>query len=229
MTIPFDCDLGPRAEHVYVDDYVMEMRKNLDEASQWVKRNSQKAEEYIRQRTNRGRHLRELNSGEWIYIKEPVVPTRRCKKFYVPWKGPYLVIERKGLVNYLIEKEAGKREVYHIDRLKLCTNKEKPVPGEELKYGENLESVPMAREMKQRVDLYSEEDEDDDEEQGCNSTAEESVYSGTRMTVQREEGLENEEPAMLPRRSQRIRRAPERYTPDPSSDDEDGSDGSREY
>ena len=228
LTIPFDCDLGPRAEHVYVDDYVMEMRKNLDEASQWVKRKSQKAEEYIRQRTNRGRHLRELNSGEWIYIKEPVVPTGRCKKFYVPWKGPYLVIERKGLVNYLIVKEAGKREVYHIDRLKLLTNKEKPVPGEELDHGENLESVPMAREMKQRVDLYSEEDEDD-VEQGCDWRAEEIVDSGTRMTVQREEGLKNEEPAMLPRRSQRIRRAPERYTPDPSSDDEDGSDGSREY
>lgn len=73
----------------------------------------------IAKRINKGRRQRNLLVGDLVYIKTSA-PFGKCRKFSVPCKGPFRVVEKLSPVNYKIEIATGKYDIMHIDRLKFC-------------------------------------------------------------------------------------------------------------
>ncbi|XP_066907612.1 uncharacterized protein [Halyomorpha halys] len=118
LTLPFECDLQPRA-NIGHHDFLEELTTRLNEAYLFALRTSRRLEEQNARRINQGRRLRELKAGDLVYIKN-ITPLGKCRKFAIPWNGPFRVIERLSPVNYKIERAPGKYDVMHIDRLKFC-------------------------------------------------------------------------------------------------------------
>ena len=85
--------------------------------------------------------------GDYVRLHSPAMKPGQTKKFYLPWKGPYKVLEVIDDVVYRIENCAtGKLQVVHMNRLKPSGS-----PGSEL---EVSDFVPLPEAT---VDFYHDE------------------------------------------------------------------------
>ena len=73
-----------------------------------------------------------------VYLYNPAMKPGRSRKFYRPWAGPFKVTKRISELNYEIIDQKGKKQVVHINRLKIAENPElwKPITKQK---SENLE------------------------------------------------------------------------------------------
>ncbi|CAK8692642.1 unnamed protein product [Clavelina lepadiformis] len=63
-------------------------------------------------------HGKEISVGDRVLLDNPAVPVDRCRKFHLPYKGPYKVAKKVGQVNYQVEDDHGKKQTVHYNRLK---------------------------------------------------------------------------------------------------------------
>ena len=63
----------------------------------------------------------EFGVGTWVWVYNPRRYTGRCPKWQRLYTGPYLVVQRLGMVNLVVQKSRrSKRFVTHVDKLKRC-------------------------------------------------------------------------------------------------------------
>jgi len=65
---------------------------------------------------------RVLKPGDKVLVLSP----RPKNKLEFIWKGPAIVLERKGHVNYRIQFDSGTERIYHINMLKVFISRESP-------------------------------------------------------------------------------------------------------
>ena len=59
-----------------------------------------------------------------VYLYNPAMKPGRSRKFYRPWAGPFKITKRISELNYEIIHQKGKKQVVHINRLKIADNPE---------------------------------------------------------------------------------------------------------
>jgi len=63
----------------------------------------------------------EFTVGTWVWLYSPRRYTGRCPKWQKLYSGPYLVVQRLGPVNLILQRSArAKRFITHVDKLKRC-------------------------------------------------------------------------------------------------------------
>ena len=61
-------------------------------------------------------------TGNFVWLLKPQVPTSQSRKLYCPWNGPHLVLARLSNITYRIPSLRGhpRTQTVHFDRLKPC-------------------------------------------------------------------------------------------------------------
>jgi len=69
---------------------------------------------------DRGRHILSFQEGDTVLVFKP--RSNSASKLRLPWKGPFVVLERYSDLNYLVQRMGGERKadrlLVHISRLK---------------------------------------------------------------------------------------------------------------
>lgn len=99
------------------DDYVMQLRHNLQTAFQLAKRNLEQTKEQRKERYDRTAQNKTFDVGEEVQLLNETARQGRSKKFGPQWLGPYHVLEKIGDVNYKI-KMGRTTKVVHGNKLK---------------------------------------------------------------------------------------------------------------
>ena len=125
--LPTDALLGqtPAIQWSSYDEYVEQLLKNTRQAFENVRESVQKACRANQARRNDKARLRQLSVGDQVLLFHPQIKPGESKKLSSPWKSGYRIIDKFGQVNYYIEHEKSqKRQLVHIDRLKLRHSRE---------------------------------------------------------------------------------------------------------
>ncbi|KAG5873048.1 hypothetical protein JTB14_010531 [Gonioctena quinquepunctata] len=208
-----------------------------------VYKNTEKAKEKRNKRFNRKTEEKVFALGELVYLKDMATRLGTSKKLVRTWIGPYRVIEKEGPVTYRIKKVGTRQEqVIHVNRLKPYYGEVKGKLPEEIWTGwKNTQEKSLKEKMgdedeerlkerirrknrrKKQLETESENEEGEDPEwnpavipQGIlirreeeENDSEEDELEGGADNESEEEFLE--EPML--RRSTRIRKPPDRYSP----------------
>ena len=114
--------------------YAHQLREGLKEAYALVRNHCELEHQLQKAIYDRKVHGKPFSIGNMVWLFSPAVPSGRCKKFHHPWKGPFIVVEKKGSSTYKIkDRNGGKFQIVHFDRLKPCMktsalNDELPAP-----------------------------------------------------------------------------------------------------
>ena len=57
-------------------------------------------------------HGKEISVGDRVLLNNPAIPVDRCRKFHLPYKGPYKVVRKVGQVNYQVNDHEKKQTVH---------------------------------------------------------------------------------------------------------------------
>jgi hypothetical protein len=117
---------------------------------EWMKRAGRETHEFVRQHL-KGALIRQKRSydkkscirtfepGDLVYRE--YLPQKNEHKFAYPWKGPYIVEEKVGDVNYKIKlPNKGPSVVVHVDQLKSCLIRHLPEQSDAVSSEEEGES-----------------------------------------------------------------------------------------
>jgi transposase InsO family protein len=116
--------LSPEAERVDEAGRLRRLQSALRLANKKVQERITTAHARNKRYYDRTAERRELSEGDVVYLYDPAVKPRRCKKFVNFWRGPCRVVRRTNKPNYLIEDASGKESVVHINRLKIAKDPE---------------------------------------------------------------------------------------------------------
>ena len=114
--------------------YAHQLQEGLKEAYALVRNHCESEHQLQKAIYDRKVHGKPFSIGNIVWLFSPAVPSGRCKKFHHPWKGPFIVVEKKGSSTYKIkDRNGGKFQIVHFDRLKPCMktsalNDELPAP-----------------------------------------------------------------------------------------------------
>ena len=115
------------------NEYAANLRSRLCASYDHVRKNlgtgHKRQKEFYDQRV----HGEPYKEGDLVWLRSPVVPRGKSKKFHHPWTGPFKVIKCLSEVTYRIQSVSGRRRriIVHFDRLKRChpgTRLEVPEP-----------------------------------------------------------------------------------------------------
>ena len=67
---------------------------------------------------------RKFEVEELVYLYNPAMKPGCSRKFYRPWAGPFKITKIISDLNYKIIDQKGKKQVVHINRLKIVDNSE---------------------------------------------------------------------------------------------------------
>lgn len=93
--------------------YVMDLREKLEDIMVIATQNLKTSQNRYKKYFDKGSRQRCFEEGDEVLI---LLPTD-ANKLLMQWRGPYKVLERKGLNNYRIEIK-GKSKTYHVNMLK---------------------------------------------------------------------------------------------------------------
>lgn len=104
--------------------YVFELRNRLEEtfkiAHEELERTAEKYAHYY----NAGQRERSMKPGDKVLL---LIPTE-ANKLTMPWKGPFTVVEKRGVVDYLVDLGSS-RKLFHINLLKKYEPREEETEG----------------------------------------------------------------------------------------------------
>jgi hypothetical protein len=113
-------DQDPEVKTMY--QYVLDIRNRIEETCQLAQREIAKTHLKNERRMNKHAKLRELIPGDKVLVISP----KPQNKLEFIWKGPAVVVERKGVVSYKIRFDSGTERIYHINMLKKFISREEP-------------------------------------------------------------------------------------------------------
>ena len=113
-----------------------------------------------RKRRSKKAKSRSFHVGDIVYLYNPARKPGKCFKFHKFWTGPFQVTAKLSELNYEIVSMSHRKQVVHINRMKLAYDKEIWKP----KLGPEVNSKPATRPNKrarQRVTQPVESEEDE--------------------------------------------------------------------
>ena len=125
--------------------FVLQVRDRLETSRAIVEENARiaqkKQKEYYDQRARQV----ELKSGDKVLLMLP----SSTKKFVAQWQGPYRITKRVGRVNYEIEipDKGGRRQVFHVNHLKIFNERESETCNTVIEDGEDMEHYQWGEEQ----------------------------------------------------------------------------------
>jgi len=114
-------DQDPEVKTTY--QYVLDIRNRIEETCQLAQREIAKTHLENGKRFNKHAYLRQLKPGGKVLV----ISQKPQNKLEFIWKGPTVVLERKGLVSYKININSGTERIYHINMLKKFISQDEPV------------------------------------------------------------------------------------------------------
>lgn len=101
-----------------VEDYVRELRKNLEFTHDFARLNIGKSTEYQKRHYDCNAKLQKYSAGQCVWLHDPTRHKGVCSKLLNKWKGPYLVTKVLDDIVCLVKRSKSmKPKAYHIDRL----------------------------------------------------------------------------------------------------------------
>ena len=183
-------------------EYAHHLRERLHQAYRLVREHAsaqQRRQKYLCDRRAGGLPF---NVGDRVWLHCPAVPRGRSYKFHQPWQGPFVVLKALSDVTYRIQREGTprRRVVVHYDRLKPYQGQDVTVSPERCERSDTVvpsrpptPPIPLAAEPRRTEEEHTAEETSDEEDEPVSSP--------------------EQNPPL--RRSQRIRRPPDRYSPGP--------------
>ena len=113
-------DQDPEIKTTY--QYVLDIRNRIEETCQLAQKEIAKTHVRNEKRFNKHAKLRELVPGDKVLVISP----KPQNKLEFIWKGPAIVLERRGVVSYKIKFDSGTERIYHINMLKKYISREDP-------------------------------------------------------------------------------------------------------
>ena len=111
---PFSAPLQSKAEHqIYLDQFKAKMRKIYQIALETTNKQVQQYKDCY----DVGLSERQLEVGQKVWVYKPHRKVGVCPKLQSKWEKNYRVRERLSDVLYRVQKDAGKTEIIHIQRL----------------------------------------------------------------------------------------------------------------
>ena len=118
---PIDLATQPTPPGFLVEDYV-------DEVERSIRYSHQLARECLRAQTNRRKKYYDLKvnaksyqRNDWVWYYFPRRYTGKSPKWQRQFTGPFLVVEKLGPVNYIIQRSSKADPIIvHVDKLKSC-------------------------------------------------------------------------------------------------------------
>ena len=105
-------------------EYVEWVKNAMAYAYATVQQNVQKSAERQARNYNVTAKLRTFKAGQWVWV---FYPPKLRDKFGRGWVGPYLVIQKLGTVDYLVQKEPGSKPItVHLDHIKEYSHDDVP-------------------------------------------------------------------------------------------------------
>ena len=103
-----------------VDNFVYQRQKAFQRAFELVRNNLNKNQLRRNALYNKKVHGPTYEEGQKVLLHNPAVPVGKTKKFFSPWRGPYIILKCLNEVTYKIQEISTKKElVVHYDRLKV--------------------------------------------------------------------------------------------------------------
>ena len=110
----------PDTSRLNVDDFVDAMQERMHYAAQLVRENLNTQSVRNKRYYDMKFHKHQFQQGDWVYLFVPRRRPGKCIKWDRLHHGPYLVIDRIGPVNSIIQRsDKADPIVTHIDKLKL--------------------------------------------------------------------------------------------------------------
>ena len=186
-------------------EYAHKLRERLHQAYHFVREHAgaqQRRQKYLCDRRAGGLPF---NIGDRVWLHCPAVPRGRSCKFHQPWQGPFVVLKTLSDVTYRIQREGTprRRVVVHYDRLKPYQGRDDNLSTES---HERPDTVVPNRPA--TPPLAAEPRSTEEEEHTASETSDEDELISS-------DELSSPEQVPPLRRSQRIRRPPDRYSPEP--------------
>ena len=181
-------DQDPEVKTTY--QYVLDIRNRIEETCQLAQKEIAKTRVKTERRFDIHAKLRELVPGDKVLV----VSQEPQNKLEFVWKGPAVVLERKGVARYKIKFDSGTERIYHINMLKKYISQEEPGKLGEIDKEQAQEDEDMNDEDEKEIDeleisaavmglIETSEDECDDEvlckDETCNM---ESYHIGQTKT-----------------------------------------------
>src|SRR5215469_5071133 len=151
--------------------HVMNMREKVRECLRIAGKKQEKAKAKQKRLYDRGCHMSNIHVGDRVLL---LLPTS-TNKLFAACKGPFTVVSRRNVVDYIVRHDDGKEKTYHINMLKKYFVRDEQV--EEKKRSEDIKVANVAMAIK------NEEEELDllhyDYREGCSSLKD--VQLGTSL------------------------------------------------
>ena len=103
-------------------EHVEEERKVVHER---VHENVMNSQRRMEKNYNRGTKDSEIDSGDWVWLRNEA----RQHSFSPMFRGPWLVIERRGVNLQLADSEGAKTQLMHLNRCKKASSQTIPYSG----------------------------------------------------------------------------------------------------
>ena len=104
---------GKEAHQEYLDQLKLKMKTIMEVARENIKKNvNQYKENY-----DVGLKDRKLLVGQHVWVYKPQRKVGLCPKLYGKWEKDYIIREKLDDVLYRVQKDKGKSEIIHIQRL----------------------------------------------------------------------------------------------------------------
>ena len=96
--------------------YIEWLRASTKQAFHETQKHMKCSAERQKRNYDKNTHLRKFSVGDWVWV---LYPSELQKKFGTGWKGPSLIIQKLGTVNYVVQtSEYSRRITVHVDHLK---------------------------------------------------------------------------------------------------------------
>jgi len=113
---PEDIAMGAKGDA----EKMPEVLKRLGEARELAKKNIEWAQAKQREQYNQQREAQEFGIGQLVLVSVPAVKKGRVRKLTSKWRGPYIVLGRRGGNNYFVRAKDNEKDtqVIHVERMK---------------------------------------------------------------------------------------------------------------
>jgi hypothetical protein len=138
--LPLDICLPSEVEPIELDHeaYVKELKERLELMFNYVKQNTEVKIEKAKIAYDRKVRCSSYQIGDKVWLLNCEKKKGTSPKLAKAWKGPYVIIDKIGPVNYKIKMPNGtKRSIVHINRLKKCFMATNVSEGSELPASQN--------------------------------------------------------------------------------------------
>ena len=105
-------------------EYVTNLQKEISTANDILRQKAHKTFQRKQDNDDLKPHFKPFNKGDLVYLLNESRTVGKNPKLQCPFEGPYIIIEKKNDLNYVIQiSSRGQKKLVHYEELKKCTAK----------------------------------------------------------------------------------------------------------